>query len=719
MIKRTTALLLGLFLALNTCLADEGMWLMLHIQRLNYADMQKAGLELTAEELYSVNNSSLKDAIVVLDGGSCTAEMISKDGLMLTNHHCAYDVIQSSSSIEKNYLEQGFWAMNRDQEIYAPGKTASFLVKMEDVTAEVLAELKDDMSEEERDKAVDGISDSIVKRATEDYEYYDAKVKSMFNGNRYYLFVYETYKDIRLVAAPPEAIGKFGGDTDNWMWPRHTGDFSMLRIYADKDGKPAAYSKDNVPLKPRHHLPISLKGVKPNDFAMIMGYPGSTDRYLTSYGIKNEIATTHAARIKIRGKRLAMYKEDMDQDEAVRLKYASKYAGISNYYKNSQGMVSALTKLKVAEHKKAEEEEFAAWVNADESRKAKYGDALELIKNAMEQGQETKLAISYCIEALYFTEVIQMGWRSNTLYQNLLSEKANEESIAKQSTALRATAVEHFKDYNLATDKKAFIPILEIYYKDIPAKYHPEAFKMVTKKFKGDFSKYADYVYKRSMMADSTKLFAFLENPSAKALEKDPGFQLSKSVRNLYFNVLRGEFASFSDDLTKGNRLFLNGLMKMQEERKFYPDANSTMRLTYGNVRDYKARDAVQYDYYTTLAGVMEKEDPTNFEFIVPEKLKTLYENKDYGDYAENGELIVNFLTTNDITGGNSGSPVINGKGELIGCAFDGNWEALSGDVAFEQNLQRTIICDIRYILFIVDKFAGASHLIDEMTLVK
>jgi hypothetical protein len=655
----------------------------------------------------------------VLDGGSCTAEMISAEGLMLTNHHCAYNVIQSSSTMEKNYLNDGFWAMDRSEEIHAEGKTASFLIRMEDVTDEVLAELNDEMSEDERAKAVGSISDSIIKRATEDYEHYDAKVKSMFNGNRYYLFVYETYKDVRLVAAPPESIGKFGGDTDNWMWPRHTGDFTMLRIYADKDGKPADYSEDNVPLKPRHHLPISLKGVKPNDFAMIMGYPGSTDRYLTSFGIENEIATTHKARIKIRGKRLAMYKEDMDSDEAVRLKYASKYAGISNYYKNSQGMVTALRKLKVAEKKRAEEAAFTEWINADADRKAKYGEALGLISKAMSDGQEAKLAISYCIEALYFTEIIQLGWRAAGLHQQLASDKGTEEGLKQQLAAFQKRMADHFKDYNMATDKKAFIPILEMYYNEIPEKYHPSTFKMVTKKFKGDFAKYADYVYKKSIMADSAKLAAFLEKPSAKTLEKDPGFQLSMAVRELYFNKLRGEWASFSDDLSKGNRLYLHGLMEMQKDRKFYPDANSTMRLTYGNVRDYKARDAVQYDYYTTLAGVMEKEDPNNFEFIVPEKLKTLYENKDYGDYAENGELIVNFLTTNDITGGNSGSPVINGKGELIGCAFDGNWEALSGDIAFEHNLQRTIICDIRYILFIVDKFAGAGHLVEEMTIVK
>ncbi len=719
--KKLAGLLLVIAFGSSTLFANEGMWLPLLVKRLNYNDMQKAGCQLTAEEIYDINKASLKDAIIVLNGGSCTAELISAEGLLLTNHHCAYGVIQSHSvEAGTDYLTDGFWAMNKEEEVNAPGMTASRLVRIEDVTDKVVGELNDEMSEDERSKAIAKVADSLAKLATKEDSLLDARVKSFFAGNQFYLFVYETFKDVRLVAAPPEAIGKYGGDTDNWMWPRHTGDFSLLRIYAGENNRPADYSKDNKPYVPKHHLPISLTGISQNDFAMIMGYPGSTKRYLTSYGIRNDINSVHKARISVREEKLGIYDEAMSADKDVRLQYASKYARISNYYKNSIGMVRALKKLRVEELKKEEEDAFQKWIAESDDRKKKYGDALQMIEKSLESSADVQVARWFFLEALYFSETFSMGWRMHGMYDMLAKAKEEEvpqEKINQAAASVQKRADKFFRDYYQPLDRKAFAATLKIYAEQVKPEFHPSYIATINKKYKGDYNKYVDAIYAKSILPDEGKMKAFLEDPDVKTLEKDPLFQLIEESRSLYFNKIRPALSS--KELNKGRRLFIAGLMEMQPERKFYPDANSTMRLTYGNVGDYEARDAVQYDYYTTLEGVMEKEDPSNREFIVPAKLKELYDNKDYGRYGTEGQLMVNFITNNDITGGNSGSPVINGRGELIGCAFDGNWEAMSGDVAFEHNLQRTIVVDVRYILFVIDKFAGAGHLVEEMDLVE
>lgn len=699
-------------------LANEGMWLPMFISRLNYTDMQKHGLQLTAEEIYSINNSSLKDAIVMLSGGQCTAEVISKEGLLLTNHHCAFGAIQQNSSVDHDYLTDGFWAMNKGKELQAQGATASFLVRMEDVTEKVMAELNDEMSEEERDAAAYKIGQELAAEATKDTEY-DARVKSFFEGNEYYLFVYETYRDIRLVGAPPSSIGKFGGDTDNWMWPRQTGDFSLLRVYTGKDGKPADFNEENVPMNPKHHLPVSLDGVKKDDFAMIMGYPGSTDRYLTSYGVRSAIELDQPARVKIRGKKLDVYKKHMDADKKVKIQYASKYAGVSNYWKYFIGQTAQLKNNKVIEKKQAEEKGFQDWLLTNAEAKGKYGESLDLIEKAYKELDKNQLVQTYLGEAVLGSEILLMGYRASGL-RAAAQKGADPKQLNQRIQAMKRRATSFYKDYDASTDKEVTAEVLKMYYNDIPKEKQPELFKKLVKKNKGDFNKLADYIFNKSIFASKEKLDAFLLKVDSKKMDKDPAISLAGAFLAKYRGDIMAQMSGAYDQLSKGNRLFVAGLREWQPNKKYYPNANSTMRLTYGQVLDYYPRDAVYYNFFTTLKGVIEKEDPTNDEFIVPAKLRSLYEKKDYGQYAAaDGKMHVCFLTNNDITGGNSGSPVINGKGQLIGCAFDGNWEAMSGDIFFEQNIQRTIVCDIRYVLFIIDKYAGAGHLVKEMTLVK
>ncbi len=696
--------------------ADEGMWLPLFIERLNYVDMQKEGLKLTAEEIYSVNHSSLKDAIIQF-GNGCTGEMISSQGLVLTNHHCGYGSIQSHSTIDHDYLADGFWAMNMNEELPNEGLTARFLVRIEDVTKTILAELDSKLTETERNAKIAELSKTIQTDATKGTGY-DARVASFFNGNEFFLFVYEVFRDVRLVGAPPSSIGKFGADTDNWMWPRHTGDFSMFRVYAGADGKPADFSKSNVPLKPKHHLPVSLNGYEKGDFAMIMGYPGSTDRYLTSWGVKLAVETSNPTIVNIRAKKLAIMREDMDANREVSIKYASKYAGISNYWKYFIGQTRGLKRLKVLEDKQKIESDFANWVNASPDRKEKYGNVLSDIEAAYKTFGEYTLQRWYFVESIIRgAEVMSLAQSFSSLYTELKAEKPSEEKIGKLKDNLRKSVDKHFKNYNQPTDRKLLEALLQMYSENVPVGQQPATFKELVAKNKGDFKKITDNIFSKSIFAESAKVNAFLDNPTIKVLDKDPAYSLMKVMIEKYRENQK-QMDAANELVDRGNRLFVAGLREMQPDRKFYPNANSTMRLTYGKVLDYYPADAVHYDYVTTLKGVMEKEDPDNWEFVVPAKLKELFEKKDFGNYAmKNGEMPVAFLSTTDITGGNSGSPVLNGNGELIGLAFDGNWEAMSGDIAFEPELQRTISVDIRYVLFIVDKYAGAKNIIKELTI--
>ncbi|MEX2596060.1 MAG: S46 family peptidase [Salibacteraceae bacterium] len=714
-----SGLIASIFLFSGNVKADEGMWLPMLIKRLNYADMQKHGLQLSAEEIYSVNNASLKDAIVVLNGGSCTAEMISSQGLALTNHHCAFGVIQDNSTTDHDYLTDGFWAMAMNDELPAKDMTAGFLIEMRDVTDEVLGDISITLSGEERNAAVRSAIQAAEEKIKEDVEaHYNIQIRSFFEGNEYYAFVYETYRDVRLVGAPPSSIGKFGGDTDNWMWPRHTGDFSMLRVYMSPDGKPADYASENVPYQPKHFLPVSLDGVEKDDFAMIMGYPGSTDRYLSSYGVEQELTVRQPNTVKVRETRLAIMKEDMDASDETRIKYASKYAGVSNYYKYFIGQQRGLKRLKVKDEKQRLESDFMNWVNKDADRKGIYGSILTDWKEAYESTDETALYRTYLNECIFGSEAIVMAWRTSQLYSLLSADEPDQEKIDATVESLKTQASKFYKDYNMPTDQKVTAALLEFFSEDIPEDLQPEFFKKYVSKYKGDFSKLADKMFSKSLFASESEYTEFLDDPKAKALDKDMVFEFMNGFLNHFRSEILPSMGPALAKIDNANRLFVNGLRKMNPDINYYPNANSTMRVTYGNVLDYYPADAIYYNYYTTMEGIMEKEDPTSDEFTVPSKLKELYNNKDFGRYGIDGEMRVCFLSNTDITGGNSGSPVINGKGELIGCAFDGNWEAMSGDIAFEPDLQRTIAVDIRYVLFIVDKYAGAKHLVDEMKLV-
>ena len=704
--------IIALFLCLSS-FAHEGMWLPMFIKRLNYVDMQKEGLHLTAEELYSINNSSLKDAIVSL-GGFCTAEVISSNGLMLTNHHCAYDAIQNHSTVENDYLSDGFWARSFAEEKPNEGLTAAFLVRMEDVTSRVLENVRADMSETDRANAIREAYKTIVEEA-EKGNNYNANVKSFFRGNEFYLFVYETFEDVRLVGAPPSSVGKFGGDTDNWMWPRHTGDFSLLRVYSNKEGKPAPYSEENIPLKPKHHLPISLDGVKEGDFAMIFGYPGSTDRYLTSFGVKQELDLHQPTVVEIRDEKLRIMKESMDSDPALRIMYSSKYAQVANYWKYYIGQQEQLKRNKVHQKKQKIEADLTSWMEANADAKAKYGEALSLIEEGYKAKEGSVKANTYLLEAgLTGCDAILFGFRFQRMVAGVL-KTGDEAKINESKEAWKAYAKKFFDEFHAPTDKRLFENLYTMYKKNVDAAQHPAFFQTVDKKYKGDFTRFADKAWKKSILTDWNRMENFINNPDLDALNEDMLVAVSSEMIGLYFGS-NGQHKEANEKMDKGNRLMIAALREMNPNKKYYPDANSTMRMTYGKVGSYEAADAVSYNYYTTAEGIEEKEDASNPEFVVPDHLLELIEAGDYGKYAnEDGELVVNFITNNDITGGNSGSPVINGYGELIGCAFDGNWEAMSGDIAFEQELQRTICVDVRYILFIIDKYAGATNIIEEL----
>jgi hypothetical protein len=700
---------------------DEGMWLPLLIERLNYVDMQKMGLHLTAQELYDINNSSLKDAIVGLSsngatgGFFCTAEVVSSQGLIFTNHHCGYGAVQNHSTPEHDYLTNGFWAKSKSDELSNENMCASFLVRIENVTDSIIPFLADTLKESDRGTKVKEISTRIRKRAEEGGKY-EASVKSFFGGNEYYLFVFITYKDVRLAGAPPSSIGKFGGDTDNWMWPRHTGDFTIFRIYTDPDGKPAEYTEKNIPLQPKYHLPISLKGIKKNDFAMIWGYPGNTSRYITSFGMDYNMNVLYPTIIKLFGKQLEIMKERMDVDKAVKIAYADDYAGLANTWKNFIGQSKMLKKNKVEIKKKAIEDSFIAWYTLNPEKQNRYGKVLDNLKEGYASMTNLAAPFFYSNLAGMGLNIVRLAGQFGDI-QNAL-EKKNKAALKEAQNALKSAITEHFKESDLAIEKKTLAELLRLYSQDVPKADLPSIFSTIEKEYNNDFNAFAEDVYSTSIFATAASATKFVEKPNLKVFKKDLGWKLYKSMADAS-GKNQVAFGAARANISVSNRLFIAGLREMNPDLVKYPDANSTMRMTYGQVLDYFPADAVHYDYVTTLSGVMQKEDPDNDEFIVEKKLKDLFETKDYGQYGENGEMVVCFLTTNDITGGNSGSPVINGDGQLIGLAFDGNWEAMSGDIMFEPGLQRTINVDIRYVLFIVDKFAGAANLIDELTLIK
>ncbi|HOW31196.1 MAG TPA: S46 family peptidase [Bacteroidales bacterium] len=704
-------LLVSIVISPLASFADEGMWLPMLISKYNYADMQKLGLKLTPEQIYSVNQDCLKDAIVALDHGGCTGSVISAKGLLITNHHCGFDAIAKQSSVDHDYLTDGFWAMRPEEELPLPGKTVSFLIRMEDVTQAVLAGIADTLNEEGRAEKIQAATDSITTSVKGDTGF-EVSIESMFAGNEYYLFVYQTFSDIRMVGAPPSGIGKFGGETDNWMWPRHTGDFCLLRVYSAADGNPAKYAKENIPLSPKKFLSISLAGVHEGDFAMILGYPGSTDRFLTSYGINQKLEQLNPSDILLKTVKMDIMKRYMNQSDALRIAYAGDYAYLANFQKKSIQESKALTRLNVYDDKKKLEDEFEAWVNLDSKRIEKYGKVLSSLKNIYDQKMADRAdeAQNYIMETVMGVQVLNFAYGANE-FATVLAEN---DSVAEAVADFRGRAKEFYQNYDLRVDREILLKMLTLYFKNLPEEYRPEIFDLIKKKFDNDINRYADYLYSKSLFATPEKFEAFLSNPSLKKLEKDPAF---KAVNQIVASYILTRFIqmSYDEDFSKARRLFIAGLQEMNPGKAYYPDANSTMRLTYGQVKSYEPADAVEYDYQTTGLGIIQKDDQSNDEFRVPAKLKELFDAKDFGRYAEIGVLPVCFLTTHDITGGNSGSPVMNAKGELIGVAFDGNSEAMSSDIKYDVNLQHTIAVDIRYVLFVIDKYAGASYLVDEM----
>ncbi|MBS7786514.1 S46 family peptidase [Flavobacterium sp. CYK-55] len=696
--------------------ADEGMWFLMFIERLNHRDMQKMGLQLTAEEIYSINHHSLKDAIVQFNGG-CTAEVISKDGLVLTNHHCGYDAIAELSTADKNYLKNGYWADSKKGELKPSSLFVRFFVRMDDCSKRILAQVNDKMTEAEREKAINAEIAKIEKENNEGGKYV-VSVRSFFQGNEFYYFVYQDYKDVRLVGTPPESLGKFGGDTDNWEWPRQTADFSMFRIYADKNGNPADFSADNVPLQPKHYLPVNLGGVKEGDFAMILGYPGRTNRWMPAGGIEQNVKFGYPAWVEGAKTGMDNMKKYMDQSAALNLVYASKYASTANYWKNRQGMIDALTKFQTSKAKAAQEAKFNSWANKA-ANKAKYGTVVETINKYYAMTNEKSRHDNYLQQLFRTTAFGTIGRSLGKQLDNYV--KADAAKRKEMAPAITEMADEMFKELYIPAEKDLLAAQLKLYATKSAGYPIAPMVEKVGKETNNDFSQYAASIIDLSILTSKERIAAFLNWPSQAVLDNDPLYALSNDMV-AHFSSKSDAIAKAQNDYGAAFRKLVEGLRESKIGTIKYPDANSTLRLTYGKVRALPAdkRNPVSINNYTTLDSQVKKYKKGDQEFDLPTRVLDMNKAKDYGRYADkDGSLHVNFLTDNDITGGNSGSPVLNGKGELIGLAFDGNIEAMAGDVIFDNKLQRTINVDIRYVLWVIENFSGAKHIVDEMTIVK
>ena len=718
--KKFLCTLSALLLITAGAWADEGMWLLPLIQKMNGKAMKDLGCRLTPEEIYSINNNSLKDAIVQF-GGGCTGEIISDKGLLVTNHHCGYSSIQGLSTPEHNYLEDGYWAMTGKDELPVEGLTVKFLQNMTDVTA-VLEKAREAAMKEYRDSAnvktlaenaVKAAREGLIKTAEADYPNCDVRITGFYNENVYYLIVYKIYRDVRFVGAPPASVGKFGGETDNWMWPRHTGDFSMFRVYAGKDNEPADYSEDNVPYVPKQSLKISLRGINEGDYSMVMGYPGRTQRFQTASQLKQMLARQDIS-VAARTLRQSVMKEGMEADPAVRLQYANKYASSANGWKKWIGQKQAFAKLNIIGREEAKEEAFSRWASSSKKRTEAYGDALGMISEAVDSTNESTMALYLLIEAPFNVGAPEVGMSWMMAYTGVLSKTPADTAAALE--AGREATLAAFKDYNEPLERKIAVAMLDFYRKNAkPENYLNFAgFDFATM----DIQEYVDWLFDNSIFSSLEK-FNAAGDITVGTVAADPAYAYYNALMDVYMKVLPAQ-RKWSPQLAEGSRKFAAGLLEWEKGKPSYPDANSTMRLSYGTVKAYSPADGILYRYYTTLNGVMEKEDPENYEFKVPAKLKELYNARDFGQYAgPDGMVPTCFLTTNDITGGNSGSPVLYADGYLIGLAFDGNWESMSSDVMFEPDLQRCICVDIRYVLFLMDKLGGAGHLLKEMNIVK
>ncbi|MFO7868931.1 MAG: S46 family peptidase [Bacteroidales bacterium] len=712
--------LLLLICSFHITRADEGMWLLNMLKHLN---IEQKGSNLTPEQIYSINQSSVKDAVIGLGESNdplrffCTAELVSDKGLMLTNYHCGFDMIQEISSVDNNYIDNGFWAQNHAEEIYAEDVTATKVSQIIDVSEKImpLYDIPDLSWKEIQDTIAQ--TQKLIANSVSDTSSLHGKVYPFFNKNQYILFVYDTFEDIRIVGAPPRDIGKFGGDTDNWMWPRHTGDFCVLRIYADSTNKATPYSSNNKPYTPKHSLPISLKGYEEGDFSMVMGFPGTTNRYKTSFGTNNLLQYNNPSVITIGNQVLEIYDFYMNQSDSLRIKYTAKHDQISNYWKYAIGQNKGIQDLNVITKKMDYEKELIEWILDDSTRKQAYGDALTNLQQYYEKTGDVTYTWNFMnIGFLNNVEFIVFAYEWFEFMHIIQMNDPVETALIKKKMKNRIE--EFFDGYDTRVDRSMFIGMMQLYNQQIHPSLHPQyMIDATTGLFKPGYVKYAQKLFDKSIFVDKEKMLEFIENPELKTFQKDPAIQVTQQTLEIYFTLK--EYLN-TDFYEQNSKTYMEAILAHNPDSLFYPDANSTIRYTYGYIQSYNPKDAVTYNYYTTIDGIFEKKDPNNREFHVPQKLSELYNTKNYGAYAnEYGELPICFISTNDITGGNSGSPVMNADGELIGIAFDGNWESMSGDIIFEPQYQRCISVDIRYVLFIIDKFAGASYVLDEMNIIE
>lgn len=696
--------------------ADEGMWIPLLIEKYNIRLMQENGFKLTAEDIYSINKASMKDAVVIF-GGGCTGEFISDQGLILTNHHCGYSSIQNHSTLDHDYLTDGFWAMSKDEELSNPGLTVTILKYMEDVTEKVMKGVTDNMPKDDREAIINANITAINTEAVKGTHYL-SMVRPFFLGNQYFLMVNEVFRDVRLVGAPPSSIGKFGGDTDNWVWPRHTGDFSLFRVYADKDNKPAAWSKDNLPYRPAYHFPVSLQGVREGDFTMVFGYPGRTQEYAPSNHITMLKDVIYPKQVEIRGTKISIMEQEMAKDPMVRIQYSGKAFGLSNGWKKWIGEIQSLNQVNGVAKKEAFEDEFSKWVSSDPTHTSKYGKIFEQYDEIYRDYQTYYLVSIYTSE-VFFSNGAEAVSLANSFRTAVDLASKNDPKLKEELARLENVSAGFFKNYNSTVDKRLFAAVMKLYGGNVAPEWQTQAYRDLYVKCRGDFASVTDKLFAKSLFTDEKKVTALLKNFNPAAVRKDPFYLLAAAASELLDKRVRPQLSVLEGRLADLNKLYMAGQLEYGKDKVFYPDANSTLRLSYGKVMGYDSRDAVWHKYYTTLTGVMEKDNPAIYDYDVPERLRELYAKKDFGRYAFNGDIPICFIANNHTTGGNSGSPVLNADGNLIGVNFDRAWEGVASDIMYNPNQSRNISLDIRYVLFIIDKFAGAGYLIDEMEVVE
>ncbi len=718
---RRSLFVLAMLSVSQVLMADEGMWIPLLLGGQTEEEMVAMGMKITAEDIYSVNHSSLKDAVVIF-GGGCTAEIVSGQGLILTNHHCGYGSIQRHSSIEHDYLTEGFWASSCAEELPCPGLTCTLLIRMEDVSDKILSVIPSGATEKERQKIINERMEQIRKEATEG-THYAADIEPFFYGNAYYLFINEVFRDIRLVGAPPSSIGKFGGDTDNWMWPRHTGDFSVFRIYADSANMPAPYSPDNVPYTPKNHLKISLNGYQEGDFTFVFGYPGQTTEYLPSYAVRMITQEENPIRIELREIALRIIDNAMLNDDITRIQYAAKQAGIANGWKKWIGENRGIDRLQAVDKKQQFEEQFTRWAAEDPARESAYGGLLPAFGELYASLTPYLKAETYLWESAFRTDLLRIAGSCRNLVNACQAKEPDQAEIDKELASLKPSLAGQYQNSNGEVDMLLFQQLIQAYYTQLDPAFSPPFFRKITTDCQGDVRRFTEDIFAPSMFDSREEVMDLLENfkrSDYKKIAKDEAYRMNIELRDYYFNQLvpvMQILESRSDSLM---RLYMKAQMEMHADKHFYPDANSTLRVTYGKVAGYRPSDAVTYSCFTTLSGIIGKEDPAIHDYVVHAKLKELYARADYGRYADkDGTLHTCFIATNHTSGGNSGSPVLNAEGHLIGINFDRCWEGTMSDLMYDPDMCRNISLDIRYCLFIIDKFAGASRLINEMTLIE